>query len=152
MASSSVDSSTPDARPRLLLLAHGSRRPQWAEPFEAVLARLRSMRPDADVALCFLEAMQPSLGQALEAAAREGCEQLRLVPLFLGTGAHLERDVAQELQRVRELHPRMRVELLPAAGDSDLVIGALAQHALQGLDASERPSAGAGACTAQGTG
>ena len=135
MSAPSVDPSSPRARPRLLLLAHGSRRPQWAEPFEAVLTELRALRPDADVALCFLEAMQPSLGQALEAAAREGCEELRLVPLFLGTGAHLERDVAQELQRVRELHPRMHVERLPAAGDSGLVTGALARHALQGLDA-----------------
>ena len=130
--------------PRLLLLAHGSRRPQWAEPFQSVLAELRALRPDADVALCFLESMEPSLGQALEAAAREGCEQLRLVPLFLGTGAHLESDVARELRRVRELHPRMHVELLPAAGDSALVIQALARHALQGLEART--------CTAQGNG
>ncbi len=121
--------------PRLLLLAHGSRRPQWAQPFEAVLATLRGMCPGMDVSLCFLESMQPSLGQALEQAAREGCEQLRLVPLFLGTGAHLERDVAEEVRRVRELHPGMRVELLPAAGDSELVTQALARHALQGLDA-----------------
>ncbi|MBU6513155.1 MAG: DNA-binding protein YbiB [Betaproteobacteria bacterium] len=126
--------------PRLLLLAHGSRRPQWAEPFQSVLAALRTMRPDADVALCFLEAMEPSLGQALEEAARGGCEQLCLVPLFLGTGAHLERDVAQELRRVRELHPGMRVELLPAAGDSELVTQALARHALQGLDTTPAPS------------
>ena len=141
MSSISVDSSDPRARPRLLLLAHGSRRPQWAEPFEAVLAELRALRPDVDMALCFLESMQPSLGQALEAAAREGCEQLRLVPLFLGTGTHLERDVAQELQRVRELQPRMHVELLPAAGDSDQVIRALARHALQGLEAGDPRSA-----------
>ncbi len=124
----------PPAPPRLLLLAHGSRRPQWAAPFEAVLATLRGMRPGIDVSLCFLESMQPSLGQALEQAAREGCEHLRLVPLFLGTGAHLERDVTQEVQRVRDLHPCMQVELLPAAGDSDLVTQALARHALQGLE------------------
>ncbi len=121
--------------PRLLLLAHGSRRPHWAAPFEAVLATLRGLRPGIEASLCFLESMQPSLGQALEQAAREGCEQLRLVPLFLGTGAHLEHDVAEELRRVRELHPGMHVELLSAAGDSDRVIQALAWHALQGLDA-----------------
>ncbi len=136
MSAPAPPASRASARPRLLLLAHGSRRPQWARPFEHVLAALRAMRPDVDVALCFLESMEPSLGQALEAAAAEGCEQLRLVPLFLGTGAHLERDVAEELRRVRELHPRMQVELLPAAGDSEVVVQALARHALRELDPS----------------
>ncbi len=121
------------AAPRLLLLAHGSRRASWALPFEAVLRALRQMQPDADVALCFLESMQPLLPQALDAAARDACGSVCLVPLFLGTGAHLHDDVGREVAAAQIRHPGLTVNVCAAAGDSPLVAGALAAYALQCL-------------------
>jgi sirohydrochlorin cobaltochelatase len=55
----------------LLLFCHGARDPNWARPFEAVLARIRELHPDVPVALAFLEFMSPGLieaGQTLAAA------------------------------------------------------------------------------------
>ena len=125
------------AAPRLLLLAHGSRRAEWARPFEAVLRELQGLRPDSDVRLCFLEAMHPLLPEALDAAALDACPRVRLVPLFLGTGAHLRDDVEREVRGAQARHPGLRVEVSPAAGDSPLVARALAGYALHCLDATE---------------
>lgn len=128
----------PPARPAaapscLLLLAHGSRRAQWAAPFEKVLETLRRLQPHVDARLCFLEAMHPTLAEALDAAGGERRALVRVVPLFLGTGTHLADDVAREVERMRAKHPRMRVDVAPAAGDSALVAQALATYALQCL-------------------
>ena len=121
------------AAPRLLLLAHGSRRAQWASPFEQVRESLRAHDADLDVDLCFLETMAPLLPQALDNAAACGSSAVLVVPLFLGNGAHLARDVEQQLRAARERHPAMRIELGAAAGDSPIVLRALAEHALQCL-------------------
>lgn len=121
--------------PRLLLLAHGSRQPQWARPFEQVLERLRAARPELGAELCFLESMSPRLPQALEHCAAAGNQEILLVPLFLGSGAHLADDVARQVEAAREQHPGLRVRVMPAAGDSPLLWQALADYALGCLDA-----------------
>lgn len=126
---------TPSAQvmPRLLLLAHGSRRAQWASPFEQLRQLLRTLDPGLDVELCFLESMVPLLPEALDAAAASDCAAVLVVPMFLGNGAHLARDVEQQLRAARERHRELRIELGAAAGDSQIVLRALAEHALQCL-------------------
>ena len=83
----------------LLLFAHGARDTAWAAPFEAVLARVRTQRPDAQVTLAFLELMSPDLATAAAQLVRRGCQRVDVVPLFLGTGGHVRRDVPLLVQR-----------------------------------------------------
>ncbi|WP_298293033.1 CbiX/SirB N-terminal domain-containing protein [Thiomonas sp.] len=116
------------AAPRLILLAHGSRHAEWAEPFRAVLARLREKQPSLDAHLAFLERMAPSLDEAIDAAAAAGCSAVRIVPLLLGSGAHVREDVAQTAQRAAARHPTLQVDIAPAAGDDAAVIAALADY------------------------
>ena len=118
------------APPLLLLLAHGSRQPEWARPFEAVLAAVRASRPELDVQLAYLESMQPSLTQALHDAGAAGCTQLHLVPLFLGAGGHLQRDIPQAVADAQTRHPQLTVRVAAAAGDSPDILTALAAYAM----------------------
>jgi len=38
-----------------LLLAHGSRDPDWRRPFEWIAADLRAAHPERSIVLCYLE-------------------------------------------------------------------------------------------------
>lgn len=118
----------PSPAPRLILLAHGSRHAEWAAPFHAVLARLRAQRPDVQAQLAFLERMAPSLDEAIDAAAAAGCSAVRIVPLLLGSGAHVREDVAAAAQRAAARHPALQVSVAPAAGDDAAVIAVLADY------------------------
>ena len=51
----------------LILFAHGSRDPRWAEPFEAILEAIRARSPALPVRLAFLELMSPDLAAAADA-------------------------------------------------------------------------------------
>jgi sirohydrochlorin cobaltochelatase len=116
--------------PGLLLFAHGARDPQWARPFEAVAARCRAQRGDQRVALAFLEFMAPDLvagGQALVAA---GCTAVDVVPLFLGAGGHVRKDLPVLLARLQEAHPSVRFTLRPAVGEAATLVDAMATVAL----------------------
>jgi sirohydrochlorin cobaltochelatase len=114
----------------LLLFAHGARDAAWAAPFEAVLARVRAQRPEAPVALAFLELMQPDLAGAAAQLVLRGCTQVDVVPLFLGTGGHVRRDVPLLLQRLQSEHPGTLWTLHDPIGEHPDVIEAIARAAL----------------------
>jgi sirohydrochlorin cobaltochelatase len=119
----------------LILFAHGARDPRWAEPFEAVAAGIRELRPGLQVRTAFLEFMQPGLEQAGAALAQEGCREVTVVPMFLGAGGHVRKDLPLLLQRLRDAHPEASFSLAPAIGEIDSVVRAMATAALAQLPA-----------------
>ncbi len=114
----------------LILFAHGARDARWAAPFEAVADAVRARAPEVDVRLAFLELMAPDLPAAAAALAASGCARIDIVPLFLGTGGHLRRDLPPLVQGIAAAHPAVQVRLHGAAGEAPEVIEALAAHAL----------------------
>jgi len=114
----------------LILFAHGARDPRWAEPFHAIAATVRARSPELRVEVAFLELMTPDIGTAVQALAAEGCSRIDVVPLFLGMGGHLRRDLPPLLDAVAARHPSIAITLHPAAGEAPAVTAALAEHAL----------------------
>jgi sirohydrochlorin cobaltochelatase len=115
----------------ILLFAHGARDPHWARPFEVVAARVRELRPDTAVRLAYLELMSPGLAQAGAELATAGCEEITVVPLFLGAGGHVRKDLPALVQSLAVAHPGVRVRLRNPIGEDPLVIEALAKAAMQ---------------------
>jgi sirohydrochlorin cobaltochelatase len=113
----------------IILFAHGARDPRWSAPLEASAERLRRRRPGVEVRLAFLEFLPPTLALAADALVGAGCTRIDVVPLFLGAGGHVRRDLPEMVQGVRERHPQCTVSLHTAAGESAAVIEALAQAA-----------------------
>jgi sirohydrochlorin cobaltochelatase len=113
----------------LVLFAHGSRDAQWAQPFEALRAQLT---PRFDVELAYLELMAPTLEQAVARLAARGAQSVRVVPVFLGQGAHLKRDLPALAAAAGARHPGLQISLEPALGEQPAVIAALAAAIARG--------------------
>jgi sirohydrochlorin cobaltochelatase len=128
------------SRRGLILFAHGARDASWAAPFEAVAARVRQARPQLAVRLAFLELMTPTLSDAGRQLADEGCLLIDVLPLFLGSGSHLRRDLPALMAQLRAAHPQPAWTLHGAAGEHASVIEALAALA---IDLSTTDRAGA---------
>lgn len=114
----------------LLLFAHGARDPQWARPFEAVAARCKAQRGEQRVALAFLEFMAPDLVAGGNALVAAGCTAVDVVPLFLGAGGHVRKDIPVLMARLQAEHPGVRFSLRPAIGEAPSVIDAMAGAAM----------------------
>jgi sirohydrochlorin cobaltochelatase len=114
----------------LVLFAHGARDPRWSAPFDAIAAAVRQRAPELEVRLAFLELMQPDLGSAADALAAQGVTQIDVLPLFLGTGGHLRRDLPPLVDAIAARHPQLTIRLHGAAGEAPAVVAALADHAL----------------------
>ena len=133
----------------LLLFAHGARDPRWAEPFEAVANRVRGLDATVLVQLAFLEFMPPSLIDAGTALAAAGCGRIDVVPLFLGAGGHVRKDLPALLAELAAAHPAVQWQLQAAIGARDSVIEAMARAAVELADielatvpATAQPAAG----------
>jgi sirohydrochlorin ferrochelatase len=74
------------AAPPLLLVAHGSSDPRFAEVVEAVAARVRALAPDVDVRVGYLEHGPPDVAAVSEPDAVA-------VPLLLSAGYHVRVDL-----------------------------------------------------------
>jgi sirohydrochlorin cobaltochelatase len=114
----------------LLLFAHGARDPNWARPFEAVLQVVRERAPETHSVLSFLEFMTPGIAEAGRQLAQDGCEQVEIVPLFLGAGGHVRKDLPLLVDELRAEHPNIVWTVRPAVGEAPGVVLALAEASL----------------------
>lgn len=117
----------------LVLLAHGARDPHWRRPFEELANRVRSRRPGLEVRLAFLEMMEPDVHAAARELVAAGCNTLVVVPVFLGEGGHVRRDVPLLLASLGKAHPGVTVSQSNAAGEDGRVLDALATFCVDAL-------------------
>jgi sirohydrochlorin cobaltochelatase len=107
----------------IVLFAHGSREPEWAQPFERIAAKLRN---EFRVELAYLERMRPTLEEALTALIGEGAKRVRIVPVFLGEGGHVREDLPKLAAAARARHAGVEIVLEPAIGQRQEVTDAIA--------------------------
>jgi sirohydrochlorin cobaltochelatase len=117
----------------LILFAHGARAAGWAAPFERLRELTAARRPDVAVSLAFLELMTPSLPDEVASLVARGVRQVSIVPIFLGQGGHLLRDLPQLLERLRASHPGIDFSTVPAVGEDPRVLAAMAEYCLSAL-------------------
>ena len=101
----------------VVLFAHGSRDPLWRLPIDAVAQQMQAQWPDLPVACAFLELTQPDLPQVVEDMMKQGLQDLRIVPMFLGVGRHAREDLPKLVQELRLAYPQMRFELTASVGE-----------------------------------
>lgn len=115
----------------IVLLAHGSRDPQWRQPIEAIATRIRARQPGTVVVCTYLEMCEPRLPDAVAELINAGTSTIRVLPLFLGLGKHAREDLPRLLADVTLAHPQVSIELLPTVGENEAVLALIAETALQ---------------------
>ena len=114
----------------LILFAHGARDKLWARPFEQIAHTYAEKKPTAAYRLAYLEFMEPSLARAAEELILEGCQGIDVLPLFLGAGGHVRRDLPQLILEIENKHG-ININLHPTIGEDPSVVNAIAMHAIQ---------------------
>ena len=106
----------------ILLVDHGSRRPEANAVVEAVAARLRLRVPDRVVEIAHLEIAPPGVGEAIDACVARGAEAIVVHPYFLGPGAHTTRDIPRLVAEAERRHPGLRIRISDPLGVDDRVV------------------------------
>ncbi|MEO7253305.1 MAG: CbiX/SirB N-terminal domain-containing protein [Casimicrobium sp.] len=109
----------------ILFFAHGSRDSQWRVPFDEILADFRGMHTSKPAELAFLEFMQPDFATSVKALVDQTAKQIRVIPLFLATGAHTRRDLTELIEQARESYPGVRFSVASPIGEVDSIRNAI---------------------------
>jgi len=113
----------------VVLVAHGSRDPEWSRPFERLAAALEKRLPAAAVALAYLE-HGPSVEEALAVLVAKGVGAIRVVPVFLGAGGHVKQDIPKLVAAAR---PAVPVTIDQPIGEQAALIEAIAASIATGI-------------------
>ena len=99
-----------------ILIAHGSKKTEWAAPFRKLTADLRKDLGEDAVYLCFMENASPTLLEVAPEIMKTSVRQCRLVPLFMAKGAHFREDIPALIAEMKAAYPELEAELLEPIG------------------------------------
>ena len=116
----------------LILFAHGARAASWAAPFERLRDLTQARMPGTSVHLAFLELMTPRLPELVTSLLADlpagATLDVTVVPVFLGQGGHVLRDLPLLLEELRQQHPSLRLKVVEAVGENAGVLDAIADY------------------------
>lgn len=112
----------------LVLFAHGARAASWAAPFERLRDLTQARLPQVPVSLAFLELMEPRLPAEVAALAAGGVTHVTVVPVFLGQGGHLLRDLPLLVAQLKAEHPGVEIAVAGAVGEDPGVLAAITDY------------------------
>lgn len=93
-----------DQKTGFVLFAHGSSLPAANEAVESAARALSRRGGYEHVRAAFLEPVRPGLGDAVAALASAGVTRVVVIPYFLTSGIHLQRDLPRIIEGLVRIH------------------------------------------------
>lgn len=117
----------------LLAVAHGTSDAAGLATLDALLERVRFLRPGVETTLSFVSVAGPTPQQALAGLLADGAREVAVLPLLLGQGYHARHDIPKALQAAAGLPggEELRVYCAPALGPDPLLATVLADRLAQ---------------------
>lgn len=113
----------------LLILVHGSPRPEANADIFAVADLLRARGAYPIVRVGFMECNAPSIPDAVDLCIADGADSIVAVPYFLHTGTHVADDLPALLEDAQTRHPHVRFAMGRYLGASPILPDILADRA-----------------------
>ena len=93
----------------ILIMAHGSPRPEANGDIRKVADLVRSESGQAFVTIGYLDRNEPDIASAIDNCVHAGATTIAAVPYFLHSGRHLLRDVPVILKGAALRHPAVTI-------------------------------------------
>lgn len=115
----------------LLIIAHGSRRPESNDEIRALAAKVGEQSGNAYgyVGSAFLELAEPSIPDGIQQCIDQGAEAVTIMPFFLSAGRHVVTDVPALVREKQREYPHIRIHMAPYLGVSSLMPSLILQSA-----------------------
>ena len=109
----------------VVLVDHGSRRPEAGRVVAELAEALRAQLPEHDVLVAHLELEAPTVGEAIDVAVAAGARDVTMLPCLLAPGRHTASDLPALAEAARERHPGVTVRCAAPLGAHPGVAAAL---------------------------
>jgi sirohydrochlorin ferrochelatase len=92
-----------------VFISHGSRNEQGNKVFVSFIEKVISTGKSTNASYGFLENARPTIFEAVEACILKGASSVTVVPALLLPGIHANVDIPDELERVRQKYPEIKI-------------------------------------------
>ncbi len=113
----------------LLLMAHGSRRPEANADLYYVAEQLAASSGYDIVEVSFLELTTPTIPHGGAACAAKGATRVTMLPYFLSPGVHVRDDMEKIRSELQTEFPNVEFRLAQPLGRHPLLLNVLLERA-----------------------
>lgn len=113
----------------LLLVAHGSPRPEANEDIRQLADLVRERLRDLPVSIGYLDCNAPDIAAAVDGCVAAGATEVVVVPYFLHSGKHLVRDIPEILEQCSRRNPSVTITLCDYVGHQPAIADILLDRA-----------------------
>ncbi len=117
----------------LLLIAHGSRRPEANADLHTVADDMRRRNLAAFVQCSYLELCEPSIHAGGVKCVEAGATSVVMLPYFLSPGRHVAVDLTEARDQLAADYPHVRFTLAQPLAGHPLLLDALAERATSAI-------------------
>lgn len=120
----------------IIIIAHGSRKPETKAVFKQIMANFeqelkKESLPISAVDYCFLEFAEPNLKQTLGEFAKNGIDDIKVIPYFLFEGTHTLEDIPAIIEGFCQENPHIKVSLGRVLGYDERLVQILMHRVRQ---------------------
>ncbi len=106
----------------LILVAHGSKDPKWCKPFETLVV---GSYHGTTLHLAYMDINEPSLFSVTEQLAKNGTKNIKILPLFMSGGGHVDKDIPKQVKELKVKFPDINFEVLPPIGEHPKIVSSI---------------------------
>lgn len=106
----------------VLLIAHGSRRPEANADLLRVAEQVATQGRYALVETSYLELSPPTIAEGGRKCVHRGANRVLMLPYFLSAGVHVVQDLEAARQELSEEFPQVTFQLCPPLGLHPLMV------------------------------
>jgi sirohydrochlorin ferrochelatase len=100
----------------VLLVDHGSRRPEANAVLDGIAELLRDRLPGTIVRVAHMELAAPGIGAGVDACVAEGATEIVVHPYFLGPGEHASQDIPSQVRAAGDRHRHVSIRVSEPLG------------------------------------
>jgi len=95
----------------VLLMAHGSRIAEANNDARYIADMVKGMTDFDIVEVAYRELHEPNIQQGVDNCVARGAERILMMPYFLFMGAHVQKDLPEEIEEAQNRYPFLELEM-----------------------------------------
>lgn len=121
-------------REGVILLGHGSRRPEANQEIMDIAEQVKARAGEDFFETCFLQFGQPTLPEGIARLAANGVKRITVIPLLLAVGNHITIELPAMLQKQKKNYPGLTMMLAPHLGADPRIADIVMDRMKQGSE------------------
>ena len=121
------------AKTALLLIAHGSRRPEANVDLEFIAAEMTTRGRFDVIHISYLELAEPTIAEGGAKCVEQGATTVIMLPYFLSPGVHVREDMIEVRDELTTKFPHVVFKLAHHLGRHPMMLDIVEQRAMEVL-------------------